>query len=345
MEKFKRRGFEFLVATDVAARGLDVDDLEVVFNFDLPNDAEDYTHRVGRTGRAGREGRAFTFVSGREIYGLQNMIRYGKLKIRRENVPSLDQVEEARENVFFEKVRGVLEAGKFVKQDRFIDRLLEQGYPSTDVVSALLHMMHGGGDKPETPAPAPAAKAAPKPAPKPAAHTPAPAYTPEPPKSAVPAAFAKVANKPKVAAPAPQAERPAFQEKASKSAEPAQVSDEPAAKEQALFENEEEAPAPRPSKQKFQRPSRTGREPGMTTLFFNVGRKQLITPADIVGKVAGVTRLPANVVGAMDIHQRHTLVDVVAEHVPLILQKLKGIRVKNIALEPALATDEDRAAE
>ena len=103
MEKFRRRGFEFLIATDVAARGLDVDDLEVVFNFDLPNDAEDYTHRIGRTGRAGKSGRAYTFVSGREIYKLQGMVRFAKLKIRRENVPSLDQVEEARENVFFEK--------------------------------------------------------------------------------------------------------------------------------------------------------------------------------------------------------------------------------------------------
>jgi len=341
MEKFKRRGFEFLVATDVAARGLDVDDLEVVFNFDLPNDAEDYTHRVGRTGRAGREGKAFTFVSGREIYGLQNMVRYGKLKIRRENVPSLDQVEEARENVFFEKVKGVLEAGKYVKQDRFIDRLMEQGYASTDVVSALLHMMHSGGDKQE-PTTAPAAKPVAKTAPKPAAHTPAPAYVPEEPRPAPPA-FAKVANKPKVAAPVPQENRPAFQ-MASKPVEAAQPEVEPAEKERALFENEESAPV-RPSKQKFQRAARTGREPGMTTLFFNVGRKQLITPADIVGKVAGVTRLPANVVGAMDIHQRHTLVDVSSEHVPLILQKMKGIRVKNIALEPALATDADRVAE
>ncbi len=345
MEKFKRRGFEFLVATDVAARGLDVDDLEVVFNFDLPNDAEDYTHRVGRTGRAGREGKAFTFVAGRELYGLQNMIRYGKLKIRRENVPSLDQVEEARENVFFEKVKGVLEAGKFIKQDRFIDRLMEQGFPSTDVVSALLHMMHGGGDKPE-PAAAPAAKSAlPKSAPKPAAHTPAPAYVPEEPRAAVPAAFAKVANKPKVAAPAPQADRPAFQGNAPKSVEAASSAAEPAEQERALFENEGEPTEPRPSKQKFQRPARTGREPGMTTLFLNVGRKQLITPADIVGKVAGVTRLPANVVGAMDIHQRHTLVDVTAEHASLIVEKLKGIRVKNVALEPSVATDADRAAE
>ena len=76
MDKFRRRAFEFLVATDVAARGLDVDDLEVVFNFDLPNDAEDYTHRIGRTGRAGKSGRAFTFVSGREIYKLQGMVRF-----------------------------------------------------------------------------------------------------------------------------------------------------------------------------------------------------------------------------------------------------------------------------
>ncbi|MBW8781103.1 MAG: DEAD/DEAH box helicase [Verrucomicrobia bacterium] len=331
MEKFKRRGFEFLVATDVAARGLDVDDLEVVFNFDLPNDAEDYTHRVGRTGRAGREGKAFTFVSGREIYGLQNMIRYGKLKIRRENVPSLDQVEEARENVFFEKVRGVLEAGKYIKQDRFIDRLIEQGFASTDVVSALLHMMHGG-EKPEPAASAgnAPAKAASRPAP--AAHVAAPAYESEAPR-AVPAAFAKVA-KAKIAA-------PASHQPVEKSSAP---SLDPEEKERVLFENEESSPA-RPTKQKFERAARTGREPGMTTLFFNVGRKQLITPADIVGKIAGVTRLPANVVGAMDIHQRHTLVDVAAEHAPLILQKLAGIRVKNVSLAPAVATDADRAAE
>jgi ATP-dependent RNA helicase DeaD len=87
MDKFRRRGFEFLVATDVAARGLDVDDLEVVFNFDLPNDAEDYTHRIGRTGRAGRKGRAFTFVSGQEIYKLQGMVRWAKLNVKRGTIP------------------------------------------------------------------------------------------------------------------------------------------------------------------------------------------------------------------------------------------------------------------
>src|SRR6185436_7288019 len=79
----------------------------------------------------------------------------------------------------------------------------------------------------------------------------------------------------------------------------------------------EEEPSPvdhaestRPKKVKYDRPARTGREPGMVPIFLNVGRKQLVTPADIVGKIAGVTRLPAAVVGAVDIHQRHTLADV-----------------------------------
>jgi ATP-dependent RNA helicase DeaD len=95
-----------------------------------------------------------------------------------------------------------------------------------------------------------------------------------------------------------------------------------------------------PSKPQFERPARTGREPGMTTIFLNVGRKQLITPADVVGKIAGVTRLPAAIVGAMDIHQRHTLVDVAKEHAELVLTKLAGIRVKGVALEPTLAQTE-----
>ncbi len=289
MDKFRRRGFEFLIATDVAARGLDVDDLEVVFNFDLPNDAEDYTHRIGRTGRAGKSGRAYTFVSGRELYKLQSMVRFAKLKIRRENVPSLDQVEEARENVFFERLRATLEAGEFRRQDRIVDRLLEQGHASTDIISALIHLMQG-------PAPAPA------PVPEPPAR-----------RSAAPA---WVESRTQPSSPAPTG--PAGDEDASPSG---------------------------PRKGKFERPGRTGREPGFTTLFFNVGRKQLVTPADLVGKIAGVTRLPAQVVGAIDLHQRHALVDVESSHAERILAKLAGVRVKGVSLEPAIATDAQREAE
>ena len=77
-------------------------------------------------------------------------------------------------------------------------------------------------------------------------------------------------------------------------------------------------------------------------VFLNVGRKHLVTPADIVGKIAGVTRLPATVVGAIDIHQRHVLVDVDAEHAALIVKKLAGIRLKGEALAPALAGAEPK---
>ena len=82
-------------------------------------------------------------------------------------------------------------------------------------------------------------------------------------------------------------------------------------------------------------PARTGKEAGMTALFMNVGRKQLVTAADVVGKIAGVTRLPAQIVGAIDIHQRHLHVDVADEHADLVQNKLTGIRMKGIVLKVA----------
>ncbi len=332
MEKFRRRGFEFLIATDVAARGLDVDDLEVVFNYDLPNDSEDYTHRIGRTGRAGRTGKAFTFVSGREIYGLQNMIRYARLPLRRERVPSLDQVEEARESVFFEKLRATLDAKQFRPQDRMIDRLLEQGYGSADIASALIHLLTGG--QPGAPAPGDAPVAADADT-LPVAKVSRPYDDETIPPRPVPPVPAPAAVKPKVAAPKAAAHKPAAKFQSSTAPAVAGARGEEAA-------DEGERPA-KVIKQKYDRVTRTGREPGYTTVYLNIGRKHLVTPADVVGKIAGVTRLPAAVVGAMDIHQRHTLVDVLSENAVQIVAKMEGIRVKNVALSPALATDAHRA--
>jgi ATP-dependent RNA helicase DeaD len=143
MGKFRSGGLEFLVATDVAARGIDVDNIEVVFNFDLPWDEEDYVHRIGRTGRAGKSGRAFSLVAGREIYKLQSIERYTRTKIARQQVPSLDEVEEKRTNLFFEKIRSSLQSGAFEKESRIVDRLLEQGYSSTDIACAVIHLLRG----------------------------------------------------------------------------------------------------------------------------------------------------------------------------------------------------------
>src|SRR4051795_563078 len=100
MNKFRRSNLEFLVATDVAARGIDVEDVEVVFNYDLPYDGEDYVHRIGRTGRKGSSGRAISFASGREIFQIRNIERYTNVRIQRGKPPTVGEVEEARANVF-----------------------------------------------------------------------------------------------------------------------------------------------------------------------------------------------------------------------------------------------------
>src|SRR5678815_1947508 len=117
MNKFRKSGLEFLVATDVAARGIDVDDIEVLFNYDLPYDAEDYVHRIGRTGRAGRSGRAISFVAGRELFQIRNIERYTNMRIQRGRIPTASEVEEAKANVFLDKLRTTLKGGEFKRQD------------------------------------------------------------------------------------------------------------------------------------------------------------------------------------------------------------------------------------
>ncbi|RKX36022.1 MAG: hypothetical protein DRP71_01620 [Verrucomicrobia bacterium] len=159
MNKFKNAEFEILVATDVAARGIDVDDLELVVNFDLPYDAEDYVHRIGRTGRAGREGKAATFVSGREIYKLQFIERFTRTRLKRGTIPTMDQVEERRTDILFDQIQTTLEAGRFRAQTAFVDRLLERGFNPTEITSALVHHLLGApSDGPSGPSSAPPGK-------------------------------------------------------------------------------------------------------------------------------------------------------------------------------------------
>lgn len=203
IEKFRKSGFDLLVATDVAGRGLDVEEVDLVVNFDLPWDPEDYVHRVGRTGRAGRKGTAFTLVSGREIYKLQAIERFTRSRIRRGNVPTLDEVEQKRAGSVVDKIRERLTTGRFKPQDGLVEQLLEEGHSSTDVASALFHELlaasgfepdlnlHNGPAAPRAAAPSPAAKKA-----EPAAKK-APASAPPEPVTA------KAATAPTPARPAP----------------------------------------------------------------------------------------------------------------------------------------------
>ncbi|KPU27685.1 RNA helicase [Caloranaerobacter sp. TR13] len=149
MSKFRNGTIEILVATDVAARGIDVDDVEAVFNYDLPRDEEYYVHRIGRTGRAGKSGRAFNFVVGKEIYKLKEIQKYTKTKIMRHDIPSINDVEEIRTNLFLEKVKAIMEEGHMTRYIKYIERLLEEDYTSIDIAAALLKMAMGEQSKEE----------------------------------------------------------------------------------------------------------------------------------------------------------------------------------------------------
>jgi ATP-dependent RNA helicase DeaD len=143
MGKFKTGTIDILVATDVAARGIDVDDVDVVVNFDVPQNEEYYVHRIGRTGRAGRSGKAFTFVAGREIYKLKDIQRYARTKIIRQDIPTLLDVEETRINLLMEKVKQVIEDGGLAKYTQWVERLMDEDYNSLDLAAALLKMSLG----------------------------------------------------------------------------------------------------------------------------------------------------------------------------------------------------------
>jgi ATP-dependent RNA helicase DeaD len=141
LKRFRDGSVELLVATDVAARGLDIDNVDAVFNYDLPQDPEDYVHRIGRTGRAGRSGRAISFVFGRDIYRLQTIERYTRHKIRRERIPTQEQVEGKLADQLFESVRERLESGEFRGHEAQVDRLLEAGHTATDIAGAVLSLL------------------------------------------------------------------------------------------------------------------------------------------------------------------------------------------------------------
>lgn len=138
MGKFRKGTIDILVATDVAARGIDVDDIDLVINYDMPQDEEYYVHRIGRTARAGREGRAFSFVSGRDIYKLRDIQRFTKTKIARNDLPTLKDIEANYTSTMLEKIKQEIDNEDLNKYEKIIESLLEEEYTSFDIAAALL---------------------------------------------------------------------------------------------------------------------------------------------------------------------------------------------------------------
>ena len=148
MNGFRNGRTDILVATDVAARGIDVDDVDVVFNYDLPQDEEYYVHRIGRTGRAGRNGLAFSFVMGREVYKLKEIQRYCKTKIVARPIPSLNDVANTKAEMIFKDLGRMIAEEDLSSYITLIEKHVnEEDYTAMDIAAAFLKMsMRDGTD-------------------------------------------------------------------------------------------------------------------------------------------------------------------------------------------------------
>lgn len=240
MSKFRKGSIDILIATDVAARGLDVDDIEAVFNYDLPKDEEYYVHRIGRTGRAGKTGKAYSFVVGREIYELRDIQRYTKSEVKRMKPPTLLDVEENKMLGVIEKVKYAVSEGNFNRYVGYVEKVLEdvnsnieeENYITTlDVAAVLLKIVSG------------------------------------------------------------------------------QSSQQPAAAE-------------------IEEDYDTGAEEGMVRLFINIGSVSQVQPKHIVEGIASNTSLPGKLIGAINIFDKYTFVEVPREYAMEILTKMKNAKIK-----------------
>ncbi|KLK88087.1 RNA helicase [Methanoculleus sediminis] len=143
MAKFRAGSIDILVATDVAARGIDVEDVDLVINYDVPQDIEYYIHRIGRTARAGRTGRAVTFVGPKEYFKLRTIQNYTKIKIARIPLPTQGDVEESRTRKLIDRVHQTIEDGNLDQYANLVERIIAEDYTSLEVAAALLKLELG----------------------------------------------------------------------------------------------------------------------------------------------------------------------------------------------------------
>ncbi len=313
MGKFRKGLCTVLVATDVAARGIDVDNVEAVFNFDIPLDEEYYVHRIGRTGRAGKSGTAITFITGRrESMKLRDLERYTKASINKMTPPSVTELVELKKAQLVKHVHRVL--SKEENNEIFestINQMLKEGLTAEQISLGLLKMVMGDAVKElkdqdfgiET------------------------AYGDRRREGGREGGRDSRFGDRREGGRSDRFER-----------SPRSGGDR--------FER-----GPRPGGDRFERGSRFSdkkeggrdfaprtertRDANMTRLFLNLGNKDRIRPNDIVGAIAGETGVPGKSIGGIDIFDNFSFVDVPqkdAEHVIRVM-KNNTIKGKTVNME------------
>ncbi len=262
MSRFRNGQFDILIATDVAARGIDVDDVEAVFNYDLPGDDEYYVHRIGRTGRAGKTGKAYSFVAGREINQLKDIQRFTKSRILPIKPPTLTDVEENKINKIMAGIKKIVADGKLSKYSDYIERAIEEmNLPDG---STARDDSDSSEDRSGESFISPLDFAA---------------------------AMLKMIAEPGGNAPGKS-----------------EITPEMDTADDENYEN--------------------GSEEGYVRLFINVGRKDRIQPGNIVQSIASTTGLPGKLIGAIDIYESYTFVEVPREYAHKVLDSMKDYVMK-----------------
>jgi ATP-dependent RNA helicase DeaD len=267
MHAFRTGQTELLVATDVAARGLDIPQVSHVINYDLPSSAEVYVHRIGRTGRAGREGAAITILDPREQRLLRTIEQHTKAKVTVAPVPSVSDLLAKR----LERTRAVVqEAMKTDDIDEFkgVVRAMADSGDVTTIAAAAMKLIFraNGGERVEQDIP---------PMPRP-----------------------------------PEVNRPMQRYSAY-----------PHERHRAAHERPDE-------RQPVSRPARGGREAGMVRVYVGAGREAGIRPGDLVGAIANEAKVNSSVIGAIQIEERFSIVDVPEGMAGGIIDALGRSRIK-----------------
>ncbi len=277
MQKFRGGVSNILVATDVAARGIDVKGVDAVINYDLPQATEHYVHRIGRTGRAGTTGQSFTFVDKRERGKLKDIERYTKAQIAKHELPSKKEILQLQNQKLLEEMRETLANENLEAYGQILETLNSEGYDYTQIA----------------------------------------------------AAFAK-----KVMAKTEARMKGLSLEKSA----PSRSSDNAGGRRGERSERGDRGDR-NERRERSERP-RTGGvslDGDVARLFFNLGKKSKVSPADFLGAITGETGLPGKKVGDIDIYDKFTFVDVPAEDAQKIISIMSRRKIKGKAVNVELA--------
>jgi ATP-dependent RNA helicase DeaD len=309
MNRFRQGTADILIATDVAARGLDVEHVSHVINYDIPESPEVYVHRIGRTGRAGREGVAITLVQPREHYLLAAIERVVKQRIERASLPSAADVRARRIEALASAVRETLIAGDFGRY-RAAVRILTEEFDPLDVAAAAAKLAAEALHGPEVEA------AGEKPVDEPAA------------------GFRQMQTEraPRERARSVRSENGTRQSESAESARDERARSGAARPERRTATPSKHERLPPAARDGSQPPKRRRPTDTMVRLVITAGEQRGIRPKDLVGAIAGEADIPGSSIGAIEVGERHSTVEVpasLADRVIRALSKatLKGQRV------------------